>query len=62
MSESLTEGDQREVGDLQGCVITSGGVSEDASMEGMLKSIKLRNLYKKTIQNFCFFATVHWKD
>ena len=25
MSESLTEGDQREVGDLQECVITSGG-------------------------------------
>lgn len=38
MSESLTEGDQREVGDLQGCVITSEGASEDASMEGMLKS------------------------
>ena len=62
MSESLTEGDQREVGDLQECVVTSGGVSQDASIEGMLKSIKLRNLFKKTIQNFCFFATVHGKD
>lgn len=38
MSESLTEGDQREVGDLQGCVITCRGASEDASIEGMLKS------------------------
>ena len=62
MSESLTEGDQREVGDLQECVVTSGGVSQDASIEGMLKSIKLRKLFKKTIQNFCFFATVHGKD
>lgn len=39
-------------------VITSRGASEDASIEGMLGHIKLRNLYKKPIQNFCFFATV----